>query len=676
MAGRKNWTRSAGLCATVVVALISLPIKSNAASWTKLTNLAPAQYGTNTMMLLTDGTVMVLSGDDLQHWLRLTPDLHGSYIDGIWTANPIAPMAFPRLYFASQVLPDGRVWLVGGEYTGPYYDANWGSSGQIWDPVTNTWSSIPHYPNEVGGCFPVPVTSNANIKKGSDLVTGIYSTDRLLKGWTVSGNGIPSNTTVTDVLSSTEVRISKAATATAGASTEVVQFYGTPSACLGDEPSILISGGKILVGNLLNNSTYTYSIAKNSWEFAANKVYKNESSDEEAWTKLPDGSVLAYDLFQSIYANTGYAELYDADKNEWVSISPADGTAHGTLPVLSSVALGYELGPELRLQDGRVIVIGANQHTALYTPSTNTWEAGPDIIGKLSNPFGSIDDAHFGADDAPAALMPNGHVLIAADAGANPITLQGETKKGSNVITGLSSTAGLQVGWPVYQENGKTTAIPGGSYITSIDSATQVHISNAATAKDCLALVFGGLFSFPTELFDFNPKTNTISPVSPAIPDTALPTTRAYVTRMLVLPTGHVLFSDSSNQLWVYTSDGGPAPSLKPVVKNLAYDGKGVFTITGAQLNGQSDGSAYGDDVQSDENYPIARLVSSSGDVYYCRTTNWSSTAVDGGSKVETVNMTLNPAVKAGEYELIVSGAGISSSPFSVKITQAQVDGQ
>jgi hydrogenase maturation factor len=65
-----------------------------------------------------------------------------------------------------------------------------------------------------------------------------------------------------------------------------------------------------------------------------------------------------------------------------------------------------------------------------------------------------------------------------------------------------------------------------------------------------------------------------------------------------------------------------------------------------------------------------------SGNVYYCRTTNWSSTAVDGGSAAQTVNFTLNPAVTPGNYVLIVSGAGISSFPLFVNITQAEVNGQ
>jgi hypothetical protein len=146
---------------------------------------------------------------------------------------------------------------------------------------------------------------------------------------------------------------------------------------------------------------------------------------------------------------------------------------------------------------------------------------------------------------------------------------------------------------------------------------------------------------------------------------------------MLVLPTGQLLFSDSSSQLYVYTPDGSASFAIKPVINNVVYNGGGVFTLTGKQLNGQNAGSAYGDDVQMDENYPIVRLSNSAGQVYYCRTTNWSLTGVGTGTVPETVNFTLNPAlVTPGNYSVTVSGAGIISFPATLNITQAEISGQ
>ena len=636
------------------------------ASWTPLANLPPGGSVIN-MLLLTDGSVIAQSGDDAQHWFKLIPDAHGSYVNGTWTTT--APMSFPRLYFTTNVLQDGRVWLLGGEYTGPYFDPNIAPSGEIYDPIKNTWSPITPYPTEARAnfCGHRNVTSDVQLTTGSPVVTGIYSTDRITAGWTITGNGIPAGATVVSVDSPTQVTISANATLT-GPSL-AVRFRGIALACFGDDPSMLISGHRILAGNIFNNSTFIYSIDTNSWSQAATKVY-SDRSDEEGWTALSGGGILTYDLFQSIANNQGYAETYNPTQNVWTAISPADGSASGTLPLLSSPALGFELGPSMRLQDGRALVIGANQHTALYSQATNTWVAGPDIHGVLSNPFGKIERANFGADDAPAALMPNGHVLIAADAGANPITQNGDAATGSAVISNIHSTAGLQVSWSVSQADGNSNVIPPNTVITSIDSRHQIHISaNAAASAQQISLVFGGVFSSPTQLFDFDPQENRISPVSPPLNDPNLPTFPAFVTRMLVLPNGQVLFNDGlGNRLYVYTARGSTNPAYLPVIERVTRGDDGVFTLTGRQLNGPSDASAYGDDAQSNENFPIVRLQASNGLVFYCRSRDWTSTNV-GGIPHESVKFTLNPAVTPGVYQLIVSAGGLSSSPVAFRVT-------
>jgi len=643
---------------------------SSQASWTPLANLPPGGSVIN-MLLLTDGTVITQSGDDGQHWFKLTPDAHGSYVNGTWTT--LAPMSFPRLYFTTNVLQDGRVWLLGGEYTGPYFDPNIAPSGEVYDPIANTWSPIAPYPNEVGGCGHRNVTSDVLLTAGSPVVTGIYSTDRLQPGWTITGNGIPAGATVVSVDSATQVTISANATLTGPS--QAVRFRGIALACFGDDPSMLISGRRILAGNIFNNSTFLYSIETNSWTQAATKVY-SDRSDEEGWTALSGGGILTYDLFQSVANNQGYAEFYNPTQNVWTAISPIDGTASGTLPVLTSPALGFELGPAMRLQDGRALVIGANQHTALYNPAKNSWSAGPDIHGVLSNPFGRVQHANFGADDAPAALMPNGHVLLAADAGPNPITQSGDAAAGSAVISNIHSTAGLQVSWGVSQADGTSNVIPPGTVITSIDSRHQIHISaNAAASAQQISLVFGGVFSGPTQLFDFDPEENEISPVSPPLNDPNLPTFAAFATRMLVLPNGQVLFNDGlGNQLYAYTSRGSTNPAYLPVIERVERGEDGSFTLTGQQLNGPSDASAYGDDSQSNENFPIVRLQNSNGLVFYCRSRDWSSTSV-GSIPRESVKFTLNPAVTPGVYQLVVSAGGISSAPVVVRISGEEVSG-
>ena len=629
--------------------------------WQPLTNQAPSgPNGIQIMIQATDGSILVQAYDG-QTWMKLTPDDKGSYLNGTWTTLASEPVA--RLYFASQIMPDGRLFVVGGEYSGPGLLPNWSNTGEIYDPMANKWTPIAPYPNQpnCGGLNYV----SGNTMSGSSKITGIYPyTTGFSVGEGVFGVGIPNPATIVSVDSRTQITISAPATQTTTADFIALSAYYPLIGCLGDDPSTLLSSKKILVGDLINGNTFIYDPASNAWSPSGTKVYR-DSSDEEGWARISGGTLITYDLFHSIATNGSYAEKYHPKTGTWTGISPSDGTAHGTIPQLSGNAVGEELGPLLRLQDGRVLAIGATQHTALYNPATNTWAAGPDIRGTLNG-----IPSPFGADDAPGAVLPNGHVMFAADAGVAGFTSSGNITSGSAVITGIPSTAILQVLWGV---NG--AGIPGGSFIASVDSPTQVTINNSATATTSgVAISWGGTFSNPTELFDFDPQINKISQVTSALPDGNLSFEGCYPSRMLILPTGQLLFSDGSSQLWVYTSSGGPDPKLRPVITNVRYQDDGKFRLTGFQLDGQSAGAAYGDDDQMDANYPIVRLVNSSGNVFYARTSDWSKIAV-GDAGRETVEFTLNPGVTPGDYSLIVSGAGISSLPTLIHITEREVKG-
>src|SRR5262249_44531013 len=91
-------------------------------TWNLVTTNAPGTVGT--MMLLSDGTVMTQQGGNSSQslatnsWYRLSPSLSGTYVDGSWSSSAIASMSLQRLWYASNVLPGGKVFVVGGEYSG------------------------------------------------------------------------------------------------------------------------------------------------------------------------------------------------------------------------------------------------------------------------------------------------------------------------------------------------------------------------------------------------------------------------------------------------------------------------------------------------------------------------------------------------------------------------------
>ena len=91
------------------------------------------------MLLESNGTVLVHDEPDnnttggTTAWYKLTPDSKGSYIDGTWSKIASMPAGYTPLYFASAILPDGRMIVEGGEYIGE--NAVWSNEGAIYNPV-------------------------------------------------------------------------------------------------------------------------------------------------------------------------------------------------------------------------------------------------------------------------------------------------------------------------------------------------------------------------------------------------------------------------------------------------------------------------------------------------------------------------------------------------------------
>lgn len=107
-------------------------------TWKPVDVTAP-DINAGVMILLSDGSVLCKGKGGFDNtgnfWNKLTPDINGSYVHGIW--NSAMPMNDSRLYFSSQLLKDGRVYIAGGEYgTGK-------ATCEIYDPITDSWSLGP-----------------------------------------------------------------------------------------------------------------------------------------------------------------------------------------------------------------------------------------------------------------------------------------------------------------------------------------------------------------------------------------------------------------------------------------------------------------------------------------------------------------------------------------------------
>ncbi|MBS0201650.1 MAG: hypothetical protein JSS49_02035 [Planctomycetes bacterium] len=178
-----------------------------AGKWTRLANPYPIG-NSGQMLLLTDGTVIVQASDgplgQSAFWYKLTPDSSGSYINGTW--SQIASTNVDRGYYASCVLPNGKVLVLGAEVSsfGTAYD-----TGEIYDPIANTWTTI-QYPEQdfLDGTSILLPTGKVLCGSASSAVTYLFdpATNKFTKSGTKLRNDnndeetwalLPDNTVVT-----------------------------------------------------------------------------------------------------------------------------------------------------------------------------------------------------------------------------------------------------------------------------------------------------------------------------------------------------------------------------------------------------------------------------------------------------------------------------------------------
>ena len=172
---------------------------------------------------------------------------------------------------------------------------------------------------------------------------------------------------------------------------------------IGDAQSVVLPNGTYMQANCCTKQAALLNPNNLTWTMTG--AGKFDIHDEEGWNLLPNGKVLTADAYVFQYDATGTnSEIYDPATGSWTS-------AGSTIVQLwdscgGADAASYEVGPAVLRPDGTVFATGGNTcgpgHTSVYNSRTGTWAAGPDFPGA------------YNADDAPAALEPNGSVLVFA----------------------------------------------------------------------------------------------------------------------------------------------------------------------------------------------------------------------------------------------------------------------
>ena len=276
-----------------------------------------------------------------------------------------------------------------------------------------------------------------------------------------------------------------------------------------------------------------------------------------------------------------------------------------------------------------------------YNPAPNTW------ISCGSTP-GVLPDSTF--EMGPCSLLNDGRLLSLGATGQTAIYTPPASEP-------TDVAAGSGIAGPI-MPNSPTTGTPFGC-----DDAPSAIMPNGRVLF--IADSGGANFSPPTACFEFDPATNTIA--SAPSPSAALTNASAYINRMLMLPSGEVLLSTSSQELYLYAPSGTAQGAWRPTISSIVDQHNGSFSLTGTQLNGLSEGACYGDDAQMATNYPSVTLTDGAGNVYFATTNGFSTMGVATGSA--SVSAIFNPGrAPNGSYSLAVIANGISSStvPFTL----------
>jgi hypothetical protein len=287
--------------------------------------------------------------------------------------------------------------------------------------------------------------------------------------------------------------------------------------------------------------------------------------------------------------------------------------------------------------------------TQLFDPRTDTWS-----FAGATSPTGNPVDPFPVVEIGPQDELPGGNVFVV---GAGVSTQQTTCTTDEPTQTALYdySTGTWEAGPEIPAVDGQEMDSTDGPGSTLPDG-------------DVLFDASACVYQTPMHFFVYDPTANTITQI-PDVPNA--PNDTSFVTRFLNLPNGQVLFDDGSGQMEVYTADGTPNPAWAPSISYLSsttLTSGGTYFLAGSQLAGLDQGSAYGDDVQDNTNFPLVRITNdATGAVTYARTTNWSSVSVAPGARSSTL-FTLPPGTPSGPSTLVVVANGIASSPSAVTV--------
>jgi hypothetical protein len=471
-----------------------------------------------------------------------------------------------------------------------------------------------------------------------------------------------------------------------------VPLVNQPNALLALGNPLLMTDGTVILHQACGRSWYR--LTPDEFGGYINGTWKRIASLPAGYAPLyfgsavlPDGRVMIaggeYNASsgqncQAVWTNQG--AIYDPKKNKWTSVAPpatwstigdaqsvvlADGTymqancCNKEQALLDASTLTwtitgknkYDVNDEegwTLLPDGTVLTVDAyvfkyrpnGMNYEIYNPKHGNWKSGPPS-GTLVQLWDSYPDAHGASYEVgPAVLRPDGTVFY----------------------TGANGAPGAPGHTSIYDTNTKTwTAGP--------DFPGDLDIADGPASilpdGNVLMLTSPGIFNLGGKFLEWDGTSFTDVTKG----NTDAPVISSYYGNMLALPTGEILFTDFGN-VWVYQPKGSPKPEWLPQITSVPTDvSRGEsYVLSGLNLNGFTQGAAYGDDAQAATNYPLVRLTNRvTLDVFYARTHDHSTMGI-AYTGVASTHFDVSHSTEPGLSDLQVIVNGIASAPVVVNV--------
>jgi hypothetical protein len=274
-----------------------------------------------------------------------------------------------------------------------------------------------------------------------------------------------------------------------------------------------------------------------------------------------------------------------------------------------------EGGSALVLYDGRVYIAGSTGHNAIYNPATG-------FAGKVQDTPGTADSVHKYSQTT------------------------------NNCPCGTGQVCG-QLGKCLVDEGT-------GTLTTRMDESAQAVMPNG----NVLTAAIAWDYLVPWKFYEYAP----FDGFTPFTALSGLPNAPSYTGGSNVLqtplPDGGVLVANNNSANMFIYSHAGPQLTTygQPTISSITGPVAGVYTMTGTNLNGLTNGANRDDEGQPGTGFPIV-WVNTYGQRRYCTVTSVNTASIHPGQAVQ-LTFKLPPDLPGGSFDVGVSASGLQSSNF------------